>query len=277
MLASPTLAELYHFSLMQTNLVILIALFVGGLGLTIIGARLRWYPASPGAGPRRGIKSGAIALSIGAVAAAYAAMAWHVTHQKEVVDYFPPADPAHFRADMAQVLGVLRPLQRDPNTVLATNEGLVATWWVLERDGKILLPDPFATTVSTRELDRRFAYFQRVLGTSKTAFPGIVQSWAKMVYSELYEASPFRQFADMSDYTPEQQQAIRSTSWANSWQLIVPISEVQRLSALFDDNSLNYRVDIIVLQKSPDMASPTPNGFSRALDNSNFSVWVKQP
>jgi hypothetical protein len=281
LLLSPTVAQVFHLKLVQLFLAILTAFILAGVGLTIFTGRLDRDGAVPNARLRRTVVGGAIAVSTLATIAAYGGMV--LLFAREPRPSYPPrlsfwqeAAPARFNADLSAVLKVLEPLQRDANAVLATNEQLVATWWVFERGGKVLVPDPFATTLKTIELDRRLVYFHQVLGDTKSEFPDIAQRLATMRYVALYQATSSYTFSDISDYTDEQQKLIRSSPW-DSWVVFMPRSEVERFSRLYDDRGPRYRIDVIVLQKTPDLPSRTPIGFVRELDNANFSVWVKQP
>ena len=282
LLLSPEVAQVFHLKFTQVYMAIMAALIIGATGLTILAARWGWNRPNSDGRPRRAVTTGIVAAAVLATIIAYAGAARFVTlpprngYLPELV-FAPAAAPEHFRADLTEVLAVLGRLPRDPDRVLATNEQLVATWWVLERDGKVLKPDTFATTLRTIDLDKRFAYFHQLLGTPKAEFRDIVQQSAEMLYEQLYQATPSHTFADISDYTEEQQKIIRSTKWDHVWVEFVPISEIDRLSALLDDHSLKYRVDVIVLQKGTDGRSPMPEGFVRDLDNANFSVWLKRP
>jgi hypothetical protein len=190
-----------------------------------------------------------------------------------------------YKADFVALTKELAQPRYDELRVLGTLDHATSVWWTAFQHRFVLLCDPFASTRSDAEQERRFAHFLHLLGVSSQNFKNWITEPLWHVFwisSAKYTVSPLHSFAPITDYTPHQARLISHGSPMSGWDWALPKSEARRLARLYDEEpTLPWKFaspDLIVLSKLELGKGMLPNEASFRLTYSNptFKVWVRR-
>jgi hypothetical protein len=206
-----------------------------------------------------------------------------------------PRDRTHMRTDVAEY-AALDPYRRhfvdltrrlaaassDGPIVLGTFDHQVWSWWVTFGTGYSYLPDACTTTLPAEEIERRLITFARLMGMDRDRFlafvskPFVLSFWHSCAF---HQANALYSRAPLTDYDAVDRGRIIRARAIDSFQLILPRSERERLAALFDSSPLSDgQLDVVVLAKAPYSAGlePPPARFERVYENPGFTMWRRR-
>jgi hypothetical protein len=170
----------------------------------------------------------------------------------------------------------------DGPIVLGTFDHQVWSWWVAFGTGYSFLPDACTTTLPADEIERRLITFARLLGMDRDRFiafvsqPFVLSFWHSCAF---YQANALYSRSPLSDYDAVDRERIIRARAIDSFQLILPRSERERLAALFDSFPLSDgQLDVVVLEKAAYSAGlePPPERFERVYENPGFTMWQRR-
>jgi hypothetical protein len=161
----------------------------------------------------------------------------------------------------------------------------VAFWWLAFGGGNLFLAEPAFSTLPDSEVESRLITFCHLLGMTPDNFASFIRKpWVLVFWigHNKYQASRLYTFSPIDDYSPEDQKKILSSpgveSWQSSWNIILPLSEEERLCHQYGSKTSHpsRRLDVIILTRYEiDMGlSPPRDDFVLEYENPVFQVWV---
>lgn len=196
---------------------------------------------------------------------------------------FYPQFRREYRTAFAEVTRVLAEKNKDRKQVLATFDHQLLAWWLTFTNGYSFLAEPFMSTVTDQEIEKRVAILCRELGMSPRDYlqflnlPYVANFWLGLAK---YQASAAYTFASLHDYPQHVRQQIRRTSIYDNWHLAIPNSEQQRLLTLFHrvSPSHNLRWHLLVVRNDKKWAHLTPatKRWKLVYHNKVFRVYQRQ-
>lgn len=278
--------QLYHFvdrltGIMSYCWVALLAFLIESLGvilLTLPWGKLterldHWAPAA--------LKTAVLGIAVASIALAFhdeARNGPNLQHMRLIC--YP--ELTNYRDDFVGLTVELNKPAYADCKVLATLDHQVFAWWVSFHRGYSFLADPFSTTVPDAEVERRIVWFLRDLNLSTPEFKALLeQRMFRLMWlgHDKYQCSKAYQFAPLDDYGPEALKAYRESTVLDSWVQAVPLSEQRRLINLFElpggaeQLGARPRLDLIVLNHSPNLPGPSKSEYDLVFRNSTFEVW----
>lgn len=168
--------------------------------------------------------------------------------------------------------------------VLGTLDHQVFVWWTAFAGKFAYASDPFVSTVSDDENERRLLSLLKLLRASPEAAGDYLAEESIAVFflaHNKYQASGAHTFAPLSQYAGEVQRQIRAGDALSSWPIRVPPGERQRLIS-------RYRAlpaplpefalpDIIVLTAGQtEGLAPDEAQYERTFSSGLFTVWRRR-
>lgn len=187
----------------------------------------------------------------------------------------------HYRTDSKELHRVLSQPEYANAKVMATFDIQLGDWW-LYKEKYLYLVEPFQSTLPDSMMEARAFHFLRLMGTSNQEFGQLLDNTYflyQILGGDKYAADSAYTAWPISDYSPEAQQRIASTSWSH--HLEMPLSERARLMTAYGQTSETQQnsdaLDIIVMDKDILRGSVHPergNRFRLAWSNQTFELWV---
>jgi hypothetical protein len=193
-----------------------------------------------------------------------------------------PALP-NYRADFVELANELRRPQYGDAQVLATFDQQLGMWWLAFRKGYLFIPDPLLSNKPDKVIEERTLQLLYLVG-SNTEF---LDEKLNDVYFDInffshdkWQASAAYTYSELEDYTATQIERIARTTVLDSWSVIVPRSERERLLAAFR-HSIEPELlpDIIILPSGAgyDKLGGPGGPYCLAYENTTFRVWILPP
>jgi hypothetical protein len=190
-----------------------------------------------------------------------------------------------YRRHFTALIGELRQERYAPCKVAGLFDHQVAFWWLAFGGGNLFLAEPAFSTLPDSEVESRLIAFCRLLGMTPDNFASFIKKpWVLVFWigHNKYQASRLYTFSPIDDYSPEDQKKILSSpgveSWQSSWNIILPLSEEERLCHQYGSKTSrpSRRLDVIILTRYEiDMGlSPPRDDFVLEYENPVFQVWV---
>jgi hypothetical protein len=190
-----------------------------------------------------------------------------------------PALP-NYRGDFEKLAAELRGPQYDNAQVLATFDQQLGIWWLAFRKGHLFMPDPLLSNASDKLIEERTLQLLYLVGASREFLMGKLNE----VYFDInffshdkWQASAAFTYRELEDYTPAQIEQIGRTTILDSWSVLVPRSERERLLAAFTHITKPERLpDMIILPIGAgyDKLGGPGVPYRLAYENSTFRVWI---
>jgi hypothetical protein len=187
----------------------------------------------------------------------------------------------HYRTDFGELHSVLSQPEYADAKVMATFDIQLGVWW-LYKEKYLYLVEPFQSTLPDSVMEARAFQFLRLMGTSNEEFGQLLDDpyfLYQVLGSDKYQADSAYTAWPLSDYSPEAQRRIASTSWSHHLEL--PLSEKARLMKAYEQTSKTHQysdaLDIIVMDKEILRGYVHPergNRFRLAMSNRTFELWV---
>lgn len=202
------------------------------------------------------------------------------THMRTDVAEYAALDP--YRKHFVDLIRRLAAVSSDGPIVLGTFDHQVWSWWVAFGTGYSYLPDACTTTLPADEIERRLITFARLIGMDRDRFlafvsrPFVLSFWHSCAF---YQANALYSRTPLSDYDAIDRRRIIRAGAKDSFQLILPRSERERLAAMFDSSPLSDgQLDVVVLAKATynDSLEPPPERFERVYENPGFTMWRRR-
>jgi hypothetical protein len=193
-----------------------------------------------------------------------------------------PALP-NYRADFEKLATELRGPQYDDTQMLATFDQQLGIWWLAFRKGHLFIPDPLLSNAPDKLIEEATFQLLYLAGAS----PQFLDDKVNEIYFDVnffshdkWQASEAFTYGKIEDYTPAQIEQISRTTILDSWSVLVPRSERERLLAAFTHITAPERLpDMIIL--------PIGTGYDKlggpgvpyrlAYENTTFRVWLLPP
>lgn len=294
-LGTPSFVQNYHFMDNAQLIAGIVLLFSGLIALDSLArtlARFHWWQAWEG---RLGWSMvGVLGLLCGLATVSVSAKFVETGGGRQ--DLLPNAARETLKADWAEIAGLVaaREASRREKTntpLLLTNDPIMFDWWVLNEYGNLLMPDVATVVLPSKHIEYQLVQAGKILGWSteewvdffnvpSTPFRGGVLTngpnhW--FLGHNKYHAFREHAFSDLEDYPLEYRQRIREEP--SSWQIILPISEQERLRKLYESISLDSRAipDYVVWAKRrEESVRADPGGqYDKWLENDNYVLWKK--
>lgn len=166
--------------------------------------------------------------------------------------------------------------------VLGTLDAQVLAWWSLHGGRFAFAPGPFMTTAPDALVEERLLRLLALLDLEEARLGDLLDVRYVNAYffgHAKYQASRARTFAPLSDYTPEARARISSTTFFDSWNLELPLSERRRLEARYREQRRSTeplpRLDVIVLLNDAVQRDlrPDPARFVLTHESAVFRVY----
>jgi hypothetical protein len=192
-----------------------------------------------------------------------------------------PALP-NYRADFVKLANELHRPQYDGAQVLATFDQQLGVWWLAFRTGHLFIPDPLLSNMPDKLIEERTLQILHLVGASSE----FLSEKLNELYFDInlshdkWQASAAYTYANLEDYTSTQIQQISRTTVLDSWSVLVPRSERDRLIAAFRHIVESERLpDIIILPNGAGYQRLRgPRGpYRLAYENTTFRVWILSP
>jgi hypothetical protein len=175
-------------------------------------------------------------------------------------EHFPAMRAATFRPELIDVLSYLNTHAQGTNNLLLTNDHHVLTWWILGGRGNLLMPDVVTTTLSQANIETQLCMAGKYLNWSRTEFLSFLTTNTTEINNtnniwflggSLYSASRFHRNYVLTDYLQGLRDEILNDE--DEWQIIMPVSEAERLGELYDQAKVNTTSgpDFIVVLRNP--------------------------
>ena len=187
----------------------------------------------------------------------------------------------HYRTDFKELHTVLSEPEYANAKVMATFDIQLGDWW-LYKEKYLYLVEPFQSTLPDSVMEARAFHFLRLMGTSNEEFGQLLDDpyfLYQIMGGDKYAAETAYTAWPISDYSPEAQRRIASTSWPHHLEL--PLSEKARLMKAYEQTSETQQysdaLDIIVMDKDILRGYIHPergNQFRLAWSNRTFELWV---
>jgi hypothetical protein len=221
-----------------------------------------------------GIRSSAI-MAADRAATTVQPRVWNSTWQTG----WPPL--SKYRSDLAKLLVELGRPQYDGERVLATFDQQFAMWWLAFRKGYLFIPDPFLSSAADVIIETRTLQLLKLAGASSEFLDSkLDETYFDMQFfgHDKWQASDAYIYGKLDDYTPAQLEQIGWTTILDSWTVLVPRSERERLAADFAHIAEADRLpDLIILPNGAGYDNLRGPGvpFRLAYENTTFRVWSR--
>ncbi|GAB6039417.1 hypothetical protein [Endothiovibrio diazotrophicus] len=194
-----------------------------------------------------------------------------------------------YREDLGAVIDLLRRAPGSAPRLLLTNDYYLSVWWVMERQGTLLMPNVFNVVLTDRQVEEQLIQAGKYLGWNTAAWASFLTQDAlhdgridnlNLVFflgCNKYQASALHSWAPLDDYPVELRDAVSGST--SSWSTSLPLSERRRLKAAYSAAPLDPRFapDLIVMGKLRDTPPVSPSANYRVTnDLANFEVWQQR-
>jgi hypothetical protein len=187
----------------------------------------------------------------------------------------------HYRTDFRELHRILdRPEYADA-AVLGTFDRQLSNWW-LYRGRYLYTVETFNSTLPDSVMEARAFQFLRLVGTSNEELGHLLDNpyfLIQIMGLDKYQADSNYTAWPLSDYSPDAQQRIASTTWP--FNLELPLSERSRLMKAYEQTAEISQpanaLDLIVLDKDSLRGYVHPeqgNRFHLAWSDETFELWV---
>jgi hypothetical protein len=258
--------------------------YVGLAGAAIaVESMLRWARTDEAhvfGIPFRSFGPSLFAVAVGAVSAYSISGGGHVIWNHHPRFHTNP----RYRADLSDLARVLASPPYQGRRVLGTLDPVIYEWWV-GLEGKFAsLSDPFLSTRPDVELEARFMAFCDQLGVSEEAFRDLLRNrWNQVfwVSYDKFDTSPLKSVDDGSEHARGRLHNVATGNFMTPWNIIVPNSEVTRMSAAYRSGSwktFGFAGPDIVVLTTDDVShgrEPRDPRFKKTFSNPTFVVWVR--
>jgi hypothetical protein len=186
----------------------------------------------------------------------------------------------NYRSDFVELAAELGRPQYDNAQVLATFDQQFGMWWLAFRKGYLFVPDPVLSNAPDAVIAQRTLQLLNLVGAS----PEFLDKKLDEPYFDInffshdkWQASDAYTYGKRDDYGPAQIEQIGWTTVLDSWTVLVPLSERERLVAAFALIAAPERLpDLIILPNGAGYDELRGPGFPYRLgyENTTFRVWV---
>ncbi len=193
----------------------------------------------------------------------------------------------HFPNYLEHFSNLLKKIQTNefPSTLsLATFDMQVSEWWNTVKHGNSFVSDVFINTISDNELENRIITLTHLLGFKPDEFIEFInEPMMKLFFisSLKYRFSNGYTYSNQEDYPTSDQSGFRVNGEFNSFNVLMPNSERNRLRDKFTNFSTltNEKLpDLIILQTHPLLSQHAANSdfYEVIYSDEVFRVWKKK-
>jgi hypothetical protein len=288
---SPSAVQVYHFQIVSSFIFVIPVFVFGAIFADLVWRRLD-------AETDRTRAWGLLCATIVALAIiGFWAQTARAVGKTQVMrpEHFPAMRAATFRAELTDVLSYLNTHAQGKNNLLLTNDHHVLTWWILSGRGNLLMPDVVTTTLSQAHIETQLCMAGKYLNWSRTEFLSFLTTNSTAISNtnkvisntnniwflggNLYSASRFHRNYVLTDYPQVLREQILRDE--DEWQIIMPVSEVDRLGDLYDQAKVNTAAgpDFIVVLRSPLFVTSHIDTarFNLEYSGDNYLIYNKVP
>lgn len=214
----------------------------------------------------------------------YASINSHVRH-----NVYGLLSKEYYRQEFNELVIELKKPAYQNLQVVGTLDHQIQVYWETFKQGNSYVPDIFISTVSDDEAETRLIKFAKIMGMKEKEFINLIKgdSGSTKYINHFFGLAKYQThqgytFADLTEYTPQQRQTIKTIPITEAWNIIVPQSELERMREKFVNikvESLNNpRLDVIILSNDSifDNYSPPSQDFQEVFQNRIFRMWIKK-
>lgn len=228
-----------------------------------------------------------LALSLTAISYKYYGYASLTSHVRHNVYGLLPKE--YYRQEFNELVKELKKPVYQNLKVLGTFDHQVQVYWETFRQGNSYLPDIFISTISDDEAEKRLIKLAKVIGMNEEQFINYIKGDSGInghinLYWGLakYQVNQEYTFRNLTEYTPKQRQKIQTIPITETWNIMVPESEIKRMREKFINTKIesldNPRLDVIILSNDSifDKFSPSSKDFQQVFENKIFRMWIRK-
>ncbi len=222
-------------------------------------------------------------ISISYKAYSYSAITSHVRH-----NVYGAIPKQYYRTDFNELIGELKKSEYQNLKVMGTFDHQIQLYWEVFRKKYSYVPDIFISTVSDAEAEKRVINFAKIIGINEEQFINYIKGDGGITHHIVlffglakYQVNPDYTLFDLTEYSNEDQEKIAKTPITETWNLIVPKTELERMKTKFINTKIesfdNPRLDVIVLTNDYffNQFSPPSEYFDQVFENRTFRMWVR--
>jgi hypothetical protein len=186
-----------------------------------------------------------------------------------------------YRVDLARLAAELRRPQYDAARVLATFDQQFAMWWLAFRKGYLFIPDPLLSNITDAVIEKRTLQLLKLVGAnSEFLDKKLDEAYFDIQFfvHNKWQASDAYTYRKLDDYTPAQLEQIGWTTILDSWSVLVPFSERERLLTNFAQIAeVEALPDLVILPNGAgyDKLRGPGSPYRLAYENATFRVWTR--
>jgi hypothetical protein len=188
-----------------------------------------------------------------------------------------------YRGPFVELAKELASERYDQRPVLGTFDHQVWAWWVTFRGGYSYLADACTSNVTNDELETRSIQLAKLHGMTQDEFAAFARRRYVMIFwmsCSRYQGTRAYAYAPLEDYTPEDQERIRTTPDYWNFAVALPLSQQERLRKRFEAETLMDlpRLDLIVTTRDGSLVTDAPSAdlFELSYENRLFQVWIRR-
>lgn len=221
-----------------------------------------------------GIRSSAV-MAADRTATAVQPRVWNSTWQTG----WPPFP--FYRVDFARLASELGGSQYDAARVLATFDQQFGMWWLAFRKGYLFIPDPLLSKTADAVIEKRTLQLLKLVGASSEFLDKKLDEAyfdIQFFVHNKWQASDAYSYRKLDDYAPAQLEQIGWTTILDSWSVLVPFSERERLLANFAQIAEAEALpDLVILPNGAgyDKLRGPGSPYRLAYENTTFRVWTR--
>ena len=209
-------------------------------------------------------------------------LAQRETHMR--TDFKEYATLIGYRNDFLEVVKVLLQCNPADTAVLGTLDHQLSSWWTGFKNGYSFFSDPCNSPLPDKDLELRLIAFAKLLNMNSRDFITFINREYVNYFGYgcfKYKVSPLYTFAPHSEYDADILQRKLSQIGILSGEVLLPISEQQRLLSLYErttDSVQEFRLDLLVLTNDESLRSfvPPTETFELIFQNPSFRIWKKR-
>jgi hypothetical protein len=191
-----------------------------------------------------------------------------------------PSFPS-YRSDFARLAAELRGPQYNTARVLATFDQQLGMWWVAFRKGYLFIPDPLLSNKASAVIEKRTLELLRLVGASSEFLDKKLDEAYFDIHffvHDKWQASDAYTYRKLDDYAPAQLEQIGWTTVLDSWSVLVPLSERERLFVNFAEiTEVEPLPDLVILPNGAgyDRLRGPERPYRLVYENKTFRVWAR--
>ncbi len=162
------------------------------------------------------------------------------------------------------------------NATLVTPDLHALHYWTLFGPKHCFSPEPWATTVKSKEVEHRFYGMLKLFGiTDPASLEAMLKDrfWLYFISCDRYQASCVRHIGEPKNYDRADRPLLYNGKWWASWQLAVPSGERKRMVKTFSNTQIPRlpASHLVLMVKSEKMIgfSP-PSHYETEFENETF-------